>query len=120
MTEGYQPAGQGTAGVTDAVSQLQNISRNLSLLVLAFKGRPTFGSFTMAAAASTVVAQPAVQANSMIVPFPTNAAAGTLVGSAKSPYLASISPGVSFTISTANAASAAGTETFNYFVVTPS
>jgi hypothetical protein len=119
MTEGYQPAGQGTAGVTDAVSQLQNIARNLSLLVLAFKGRPTYGSFTMAAAASTVVAQPAVQANSFIALTATNASAGALVGSAKAPYVSSISPGVSFTVSTANGGNAVGTETFSYVIQTP-
>ena len=112
--------GQGTAGVTDGVTQLNLIARQIGLLVAAFKGRSTFGSFTMAAAATTTVLQPAVQANSAIMLTATNASAGTLVGSAKSPYISSISPGVSFTVATANAVAATGTETFQYTVNTPS
>lgn len=117
---GYQPPGQGTAGVTDAVTQLNLIARQLGLWVLAFTGRNTFGSFTMAAAPTTTVAQPAVKANSFISWSPTNAAAGTLLGSAKSPYLSSISPGISFTIATANGVAAAGTESMMYRIESPS
>jgi hypothetical protein len=116
---GYQQQGQGTAGVTDAVSQLQNIARQLGLWVAAFKGRNTFGTFTMAAAATTVVPQPAVQALSIITLTATNAAAATLVGSAKSPYISAKSPSASFTVATASGVAAAGTETFSYVVSTP-
>lgn len=110
---------QGTAGVTDAVTQLQNIARNLGLWIKAFAGRITFGTFTMAAAATTTVPQTAVQSNSNISLTPTNAAAGTLVGSTKAPYISAISPGVSFTVATASGVSAAGTETFQYLISTP-
>lgn len=106
-------------GVTDVVSQLQAIVRQLGLWVQAFKGRITFGTFTLAAAATTTVNQAAVQSNSNISLTSTNAAAGTLMGSAKALYISAISPGVSFTVATANAAAAAGTETFSYTIQTP-
>ena len=116
---GWQPPGQGTSGVTDAVTQLQNIARQLGNWVAAFKGRSTFGSFTFPAAATVTVAQPAVAANSMITLTATNAAAGTLVGSAKAPYISAISPGISFTVATASGGNAAGTEIFQYGIFTP-
>ena len=117
---GWQPPGQGTSGVTDAVTQLQNIARQLGQWVTAFNGRNTFGSFTLAAAATTVVPQPAVQATSIITLTPTNAAAATLAGSAKALYISAKSPGVSFTVATASGGNAAGTETMSYVVNTPS
>lgn len=122
MSNTYPPQGpgQGTAGGTDVVTQLQGIVRQLAAWVKAFTGRQTFGSFTFAAAASTTVAQSAVQANSSIVLSPTNASAATLVSGTHSPYVSAISPGVSFTVSTADAGSAAGTETFAYLITTPS
>ena len=76
-----------SAGATDVVTQLQGIVNQLSQLVKAFKGRPVYGTFTLAAAATTVITQPAVQSNSVISFFPTNAAAGTLQGSAKALYI---------------------------------
>lgn len=77
------------------------------------------GSFTMAAAATKAVADTRVQANSIISLQATNAAAATLQGSVKSLYISSVTAGVGFTVATANAANAAGTETFSYFAVTP-
>ena len=120
MADPFQPFGQGSAGGTDIVTQLQNIARQLGLWVAAFKGRSTFGTFTMAASANTTVLQPAVQSLSKISLTPTNAPAGTLVGSAKSPYISAISPGISFTVTTASGAAAVGTETFQYLISTPS
>lgn len=108
------------ASADDVVSQLQNIVRQLSAWVSAFAGRSVFGTFTLGAAVDTVVAQPAVQANSIISWVPTNAAAGTLAGSAKSLYVKTIAPAASFTVSTASGVAAAGTETFSYIVTTPS
>lgn len=112
------PPNQGTAGATDVVVQLRGIIQQLSAWVSAFKGRITLGSFTMAAAATTVVPQTAVQSTSNITLTPTNAAAATLVGSAHSPYISAISPGVSFTVATADGGSAAGTEIFKYQIQT--
>lgn len=77
------------------------------------------GTFTLAASASTVVANPAVTANSIIGLTAQNASAATLMGSVKSLYVSAKSAGVSFTVSTANAAAAAGTEQFSYTVVNP-
>lgn len=108
-----------TAGVTDVVTQLQGIVRQLTALVKAINGRVTFGSFTMPVAATSTIAQPAVKANSSITLQATNASAATLMGSAKSLYISSITAGASFTVATASAAAAAGTETFNYLVDTP-
>lgn len=112
--------GQGSSGGTDAVSALKGITAQLSAWVRAFSSRNVFGTFTLGAAATTVVPEPAVQSLSAISWTPTNASAGTLEGSAKKLYVSAISPGVSFTVATANAASAAGTETFSYKVETPS
>ena len=77
------------------------------------------GSFTMTAAATHAVVETRVQANSLVNLIPTNAAAGTLQGSAKSLYISSVTAGVGFTVATASAANAAGTETFSYSTVNP-
>jgi hypothetical protein len=119
MTDVNQYSNPPGAGAQDVVTQLRGIVQQLTAWVAAFSGRVLTGSFTMGAAASTVVLQPAVKANSIITLTSTNASAGTLVGGAKSPYISAISPGISFTVSTANAAAAAGTETFNYSITTP-
>lgn len=116
----YGLPSQGSSSSTDIVTQLQAIVRQLGAWVLAFRGRITFGTFTFAAATTTVVAQPAVQATSVISLTALNPAAGTLVGSAKSPYISAIVPGVSFTVTTANAVAATGTEMFSYLINTPS
>ena len=113
------PPGQGTAGVTDAVTQLQGIVRQLSNWVTAFTGRTVYGTFTLAAAATTVVTEPATKSNSFIQLTPTNAAAGTLTGSAKALYVSVKTAGASFTVATASGGSAAGTETFSYSLSTP-
>lgn len=115
-----QNAGQGSGGLTDVVTALQGITRQLSSLVLAWQGRITQGSFTMGAAVSTVVPQPAVKANSNIDFTPRNASAGTLQGSAKALYVSAISPGISFTVSTASGVAAAGTENFSYQITSTS
>lgn len=110
---------QGTAGSTDIVTQLQNIARLFSALIKQLGGQNIYGSFTLAAAATTTVAQTGVKANSIIQLTPTDASAGTLQGSAKALYVSSISAGTSFTVATASGGNAVGTETFSYVVVTP-
>jgi len=116
-TQGWQAPTQ-SAGVTDVVTQLQGIISQLRSLVVAISGRVSSGSFTMPAAASLTIAQPGIKANSVITLTPTNAAAATLMGSAKALYYTIIA-GTSFTVLTASAANAAGTETFNYLITTP-
>ena len=115
----YMGAQSQSAGVTDVVTQLQNIVRQLTALVQAITGRVTFGSFTLSAAATTTITQPAVQSNSNIVPFPSNAAAATLMGSTKALSVSAKTAGTSFTVATASGVAAAGTETFTYIVSTP-
>lgn len=99
----------------------KNRNQILSQLVVALTGalgvKGTCGTFTMGAAASTVVAEAEVTATSFIFLMATNAAAGTLVGSTESPYISAKSAGVSFTVATADGGSAAGTETFSYLLV---
>ena len=117
MTDQFQ--GQGSGGGTDIVTALQGIIRQLTAIVSS-KGRITQGTFTMAAAATTVVPQPAVKAISNIEIWPRNAAAAALMGSAKSAYVSAISPATSFTIATANGAAAVGSELFFYQVTNAS
>jgi hypothetical protein len=117
-TLSWQPPTQ-SAGATDIVTQLQAIVRQLTALVQAINGRVTFGTLTLAAAASTTIQQTAVKSNSVIQLTPTNASAATLTGSAKSLYVSAISSGTSFTVTTASNASAAGTEVFLYTINTP-
>lgn len=118
-SSGSQLPGQ-NASATDVVTQLQGIVRQLSLWVLAFTGRVTTGTFTLAAAATTTVPQPAVKTNSNIDLTATNASAGTLQGSVKSLYISALVPGASFTVATASGGAAAGTETFSYKITTTS
>lgn len=97
--------------------QMGNLINTLSR-VLPFSG--AFGTFTCAAAATTTVTNASVAANSVILLMPTNAAAGTLMGSAKSLYVSTRTAGTSFVVSTANATAAAGTEQIAYVVLNPS
>jgi hypothetical protein len=105
----------------DAINVARAIVENLAELVTVmstFLGiAGSAGSFTMPAAASTVVADARVTASSLIFLQPTNAAAGTLQGSNESLYISARSAGVSFTVETAAGTAAAGTETFNYLIV---
>lgn len=78
------------------------------------------GTFTLAAAATTTVANTSVTSTSKIFLMPTNAAAATLMGGAKALYVSARTPGASFAVTTANAAAAAGTETFEFILVNPS
>ena len=98
------------------------VNQNITQLIQVFKGvfPRAFGKFTMPAAATITVSTTAVTSNCDIGWTPTNASAGTLLGSAKCLYLSSISPGVSFTLATASGANAAGTETFSYRISIPS
>jgi hypothetical protein len=121
--------GQGSASISDVVTKLDGVVRNLasngttltSILTTLQTAIPTAtGTFTLSAAASTIVNQPLAQANSYIpTPTATNATAATLMGSAKYLYISSINPGVSFTVTTGSGGAAAGTETFKYAVFQP-
>lgn len=100
-----------------ALAMLQTLAQiNQNLLALS---RLTSGTFTMTATATLVVPNTAVTANSVVLLIPTNAAAGTLMQSTETLYISAKSPGVSFTVATADAGSAAGTETFSYVIFSP-
>jgi hypothetical protein len=105
----------------DANSIGRAIVENLSQLTLLFG---TFlgvsgiaGNFTLAAAATLVVPQALVTADSLIFLQATNAAAATLQGSNESLYISAKSAGVSFTVATAAGTAAAGGETFSYLLI---
>lgn len=124
MSDQYQPWQQPTqsAGATDVVTQLQNIVRQLTNLVkatnavaTALADRAVLGAFTATAGTTSVVAQPAVQSQSTVTLTPTNTTAATLVQAHG--YFITTSVGVGFTVTFGG--SAAGTETFNYIVNTP-
>lgn len=115
------------ANTTDIVTWLQGIVRqltagnaNMKLLIAAIAAafpRISEGSFSFGVAATVVVPAPQVTAVSAIILIPTNAAAATLVGGVKSPYVSARSVGTNFTVSTASGGNAAGTETFGYLMI---
>lgn len=95
------------ADVTDAANVAAAGAQMASNLVT--------GSVTLDNAATTSVALASVTANSEVFLTPSNAAAAVLVAGASSPYV-TLDAGVGFDIDTADAGSAAGTETFFYMV----
>ena len=111
--------------LSELVSAIKLANQNLSAAIVQLNATlglvlpRVFGSFTLAAAATTTVTNSKVAANSIIVLMPTNAAAGTLMGSAKSLYISARSAGVSFTVATAAGTNAAGSETFDYQIINP-
>jgi hypothetical protein len=108
--------GLGDLNTTLKISN-QNFSQFLQLLQAIFPR--TFGTFTMPAAATITVTQPAVSANSLVVPLPTNAAAAQLMGGTKHLYQSAVVAGTNFTFSTGSGVAATGGETFAYFILTP-
>lgn len=112
------------AGIGDLVNSGKQILLALSAIEQALRAvfPRVSGTFTLGAANSTTVTQANIQANSMVFFTPTNAAAATLMSGAKSLYhdVASNVAGTSFKVKTADGNNAAGTETFEYFVLTPS
>lgn len=105
--------------VSNGSTTNQQLGSLIQTILSIFPLTATVGTFTLAASATTTVTSAYVKANSVIIPFPTNAAAGTLQGSAKSLYVSARTAGTSFTVSTASAAAAAGTETFFFLLVNP-
>ena len=104
----------------DIVTKLQQGNQLMGQLVniMANLFPRSTGTFTLAASATTTVTDSTVSTRSIITtPTPTNAAAGTLIGSAKSLYV-TVGNG-SFTVTTANGVAAAGNETFAYAVLNP-
>ena len=109
------------SNLQDLVSKQQQGVIYLGRLVKVFENLfpRVSGTFTLAAAATTTVANTDVQAGANIQLQATNASAATLQGSNKALYISAINPGVSFTVATASGASAAGTETLSYVAFNP-
>lgn len=76
-----------------------------------------WGSFTLAAAATLVVPNANIRPTSVILLVPTSASAGALQAAATHLYISAKVAGTSFTVATANAAAAAGGETFDYVII---
>ena len=103
----------------DIASKLQignQISAQLVNLFTNLFPRST-GTFTMAAAATKTVTDGNVTTSSLILLMPTNAAAGTLQGSAKCLYVTTAAG--SFVVSTASGVAAVGSEAYAYCVFNP-
>lgn len=107
--------------LTELVREANVSNRVLGEIVNALRAitRLSGGSFTMAAAATKVVTDTNVTATSIIILMPTNAAAGTLQQSTETLYISAKTAGASFTVATADAGSAAGSEAFDYLIYNP-
>jgi hypothetical protein len=121
------------ASLDDVITVGNSLNKNISQLIVRMQSDTVSlvsaingvtvkatGTFTLGAAVTTTVTQTATAANSIILLMPTNAAAGTLMGSAKALYVSARTAGASFAVSTASGVAAAGTETFSYCLFNPS
>lgn len=114
-TDAVGQGGVGT-GLNDISSKLQASNQIMGQLVqvVAALFPRSIGTFTMAAGASKTITDANVTTGSYISLSPTNAAAGTLQGSAKCLYVTAANG--SFTVTTASGVAAAGTEALSYAV----
>lgn len=119
MADWMGGTGVGPGQLTDITTKLDISNRVLGEMLKLFTSLfpRSFGTFTMAAASSEVITDANVTSSSIITLMPTNAAAGTLMGSNESLYVTPASG--SFTVTTAAGTAAAGTETFSYSVANP-
>jgi hypothetical protein len=102
--------------LTNLNSTLQGVVKNLSQLQQTISNAfPAIGgSFTLTAATTTIVTQPAVVSGSRVFLTATNATAA-LTFRSQGLYHSANTPGASFSISTQTGL-ALGSETFEYFV----
>ena len=101
---------------SDIANKLQASNQLMAKLVAIFSNLfpRASGNFSLTAASTKTVTDANVTSASYVVLIPTNAAAGTLIGSNKSLYVSYASG--SFTVTTASGVAAAGGETFQYLV----
>lgn len=122
MAEGPGPAyGLSGASLSEINTQLKLANQNMSRLIqtIADIFPRVSSSFIFPNNASSVtVSETNVQSSDRIVLLPSNAAAATMVGSSKSPWVSTVTSGASFVVSTASG-SATGTGTFNYLIFNP-
>lgn len=117
MPDSGSPIG---GGLQDLVSTQKSGVEYLGQIVVLLKRlfpRIT-GTFTMPAAATLTVTNALINANAVVWLQATNAAAGTLQGSAKALYVSSVASG-SFVVATASGGNAVGTEQFLYVAFNP-
>lgn len=109
----------GVGGLGDINTSLQAANKLMAKLVGVLTGifPRSFGTFTLSAASTKVVTDANVTTASIITLMPTNASAGTLMGSAKSLYVTTAAG--QFTVTTASGVAASGGEAFSYTVQTP-
>lgn len=117
-----QPLGGGGAQADAMLGQALGHNRNLAELVSVLKTAFSpmnvhTGTFTLAAAATTTVNDTTVKVDSIILLMPITAAAGTVMGSAKSLYVSARTAATSFVVATADGTNPAGTCTFAYLLV---
>jgi hypothetical protein len=98
-------------------AQLDQRIAQLQVQLDVLGARIATGSFTMAAAATKVVSDVNVKSTSKIVLIDTNAAASNLQNGVKRLRVSVKTGATSFTVATADASSAGGTETFDYLIV---
>lgn len=105
--------------LTDINSTLQNGVRGLSNIAQTLSNAfpQVFGTFTLANAVTTNVAQPGIVAAGFPVIVPTNGSAA-LAERTLGLYVSAVTAGVGFAIST-QSGTAVGGETFSYFVYNP-
>lgn len=103
------------SGTTASTTYLDSVGTTMTVANNRLSpANPMNGSFTCSAATTTDVTNANVQSTSRIILTPTNAAAATLMGSTKCPWITKTA-GTKFTINCG--AAAAGTETFDYVIV---
>lgn len=105
------------SALDDVVSVMKGGVQNIGLLTLAIQNMlpRVAGTFTMSNATTTVVAQPSISANAVVIPFALNASAALLQRTAGL-YQSASTAGVGFSIST-QSGSAAGGEIFSYIAI---
>lgn len=74
------------------------------------------GSFTMDTGTTKIISCTYVATTSQVLLFPTNAAAASLQSATSAIYISDKTAATSFTVTTADGNTAAGTETFDYVV----
>ena len=107
--------------LVDIATQAETSNRILAQIndTLRSITRLSSGSFTMAAAASLVVADTNITATSVVVLQDTNSHAADLQAGAKRIYVSAKTAGASFTVATQDGNAAVGDETFSYLVFNP-
>lgn len=111
----------GNINLEDVVTQLAMGVRATMQLNETLKAltRLSGGSFTMANAATKVVADPNVTASSYIILQATNSHAADLQAGAKALYISAKTAGTSFTVATQDGNAAVGDEEFDYIIYNP-